>query len=103
MKSTRQVLTEVLTELKSIDMTDERNFACYCDGIEDAEEIVENKIKEIEMMNDEKNPYLKMKAEELAKKLYEYSIERSGDLSDLTYAASVKINVLAAREKEDRQ
>ncbi len=101
MKSTRQVLTEVLTELKSIDMTDERNFACYCDGIEDAEEIVENKIKEIDMMMyDEKNPYLKMKAEELAKKLYEYSIERSGDLSYLTYAASVMINVLATRVKE---
>ena len=49
MKSAKKVLTEVLTELKSIDMmTDERNYACYCDGIEDAEVIVENKILEVE-------------------------------------------------------
>lgn len=43
----KRPLEDVLSELRAIDTTtDERNFACYCDGLDDAKEVVEKKIKE---------------------------------------------------------
>ena len=42
-----QSLKEVLSELRYIDTTtDERNWACYGDGLDDAKDVVESKIKE---------------------------------------------------------
>ena len=47
--------------------------------------------------------YNEMSDSKLTKMLYEYSRTRKGDISDLTYAASVRIEALSASVRKYRE
>ena len=51
------------------------------------------------MSQERNNVFMMMTTKKLIKTLKEYALERSGEISDLTYAAAVRLGVLDARVK----